>query len=251
MEQVLCQIIILLPLAVFCLLASYNFIVYRKILPPKKYGILNQRGVSVYVPVFNDFQILQSLPYLAALNYPDYHIKILDDSNDLELKKSIDEFILLEKNFSVVRRSSRLGFKGGAIENALKCEQRPLICVLDCDFQPPSDFLSKIVRSLESNKTGVVQGYPRHLRGSNTLLGNFYRASSAGSIICLNGRSRLHLAPIIYGSCFLMESDIAKQVGFNGKSVTEDINFSIRAHQAAVSYTHLRAHETDSYLVCR
>ncbi len=232
MQSTISQAIFLLPLTVFCLLATYNFVVYRKITPRKRAASLNPQGVSLYVPVFNDQQIVQSLPYLAKLDYPTYQVKILDDSTDPKLISAIDKFVSKHNNFSVIRRTDRTGFKGGAIENALKNEEQPLICLLDCDFRPTTDFLKQIVSSIEAEKADVIQGYPRHVRGGRSLLGIFYRACQAGSIICLFGRNRLNLAPILYGSCFLMKTQTAQKVGFDSGSITEDINFCIRAYAA-------------------
>lgn len=224
------QAIFVLPLAVFFALATYNFIIYRKITIKKTDKPLNAQGVSLYIPVFNDLQILESLPYLANIRYPNFNIKILDDSTDIKLKLAIDSFSLQHEKFSVIRRCDRTGFKGGAIEHALETEDQPLVCVLDCDFRPTEGFLTQIVSELEAEKVDVLQGYPRHVRGDSSFLGIFYRACSAGSIICLYGRSKLNLAPILYGSCFLIKTSIAKKVGFNNGSITEDINFSIRAY---------------------
>jgi cellulose synthase/poly-beta-1,6-N-acetylglucosamine synthase-like glycosyltransferase len=223
-------LVFLPPVAVFFLLATYNFLVYRR---PKKLEKLkppNPQGVSVYVPVFNDQNVLGSLPLLAELDYPNFTIKILDDSTNEKLKKAIALFILSHHNFSVIRRLQRTGFKGGAIENALKDETQPFICILDCDFRPPKDFLANIVSAIEFENVDVLQGYQRHIRGSESFLGTFYRASSAGSILCLSGRDRLKLAPIFSGCCALIKTDTAKSIGFAGESVTEDLNFSIRAY---------------------
>lgn len=223
-------VIFLPPVAVFLLLATYNFFVYRTPRKLEKLKRPNPQGVSVYVPVYNDKNILGSLPLLAELDYPNFTIKILDDSTDEKLKKEIDLFVLSQHNFSVIRRLNRTGFKGGAIENALKDEMHPFICILDCDFRPPKDFLANIVSAIEYEHVDVLQGYQRHIRGSESFLGTFYRASSAGSILCLSGRDRLKLAPIFSGCCALISTDTAKRIGFAGESVTEDLNFSIRAY---------------------
>lgn len=225
------ELLLLPPFVVFTLLATYNLIVCRS---PNAKSVgsknVNPKRVSVYVPVFNDRSVLESVAALAKIHYPSYEVKILDDSTDESLSKAIRELIGKHPNFSVVARRGREGFKGGAINNALRSEKSEYVCILDCDFRPPRDFLAKLVEQLEQEGADIVQGYQRHSRGSERLFGLFYRAASATSISFLFGRYKFGLAPIFYGSCALIRTEVARKVGFNSGSFDEDLDFSVRAY---------------------
>jgi beta-mannan synthase len=94
------------------------------------------------------------------------HIQVLDDSTKQDIRNKVDACIadLVKKghtNISVVRRSSRQGYKAGAMVEGLKLVQKcgfKYVAIFDADFEPPKDFLKRTIDVMESDdKFGFVQ----------------------------------------------------------------------------------------------
>ena len=63
-----------------------------------------------------------------------------------------------EYDIQVIRRPRRLGFKAGALQNALHKAKGKYIVVFDADFIPSPDFLCRTIPLLEEDPTlGILQ----------------------------------------------------------------------------------------------
>ena len=80
----------------------------------------NDRVILVYCTCndFDENSLLKSMKQ----DYKNFKTVILDDSNDENYKKLIDEFSA-KNNVEVVRRDNRIGFKAGNINNYLMKEE--------------------------------------------------------------------------------------------------------------------------------
>ena len=112
----------------------------------------------------------------AALHYPRgcLSLQVLDDSTDetqsivARVAKELEESGL---SIEVLRRSSRTGFKAGALAHGLERSDAELVCVFDADFVPPPDFLLRSVPVLAADPLAAfVQARWGHLNRENSLL---------------------------------------------------------------------------------
>ena len=116
--------------------------------------------LTVQLPLYNERdQVEGLLRAAAALDWPAdrLEIQVLDDSTDgtpMEVERVI---AALEVPWIVhLRRSSRAGFKAGALAHGLKVATGSLIAIFDADFRPRPDFLRRAAAALAPD-IGLVQ----------------------------------------------------------------------------------------------
>jgi len=125
--------------------------------------------VSIHLPFYNERNVAERI-LLSCLSqdYGNYEIIVVDDSTDETVKvleKWQESQIALSQAFNggspsgqalltlqrpalkIVHRETRSGFKGGALNEALKCmnPQAEYVIVLDADFVPPPDFIKSFL----------------------------------------------------------------------------------------------------------
>src|SRR3989475_6235019 len=153
--------------------------------------------VSIHVAAYNERRVIERLlTCLDQRDYPDYEVVVVDDSTDESVQ-------ILEKwkgrpRFKIGHRNSRLGFKGGALREALKVmdPRTEYVVIFDADSMPFPDsierFLPYFYEPIESNQEGqrpirredvaAVQSYQWHvLNKSESWLTEAVRAEYAGS----------------------------------------------------------------------
>jgi cellulose synthase/poly-beta-1,6-N-acetylglucosamine synthase-like glycosyltransferase len=127
--------------------------------------------VSIHLPFFNELNVARRiLEACMDINYTNYEVLVADDSRDTTLE------ILHERGWrngdpiiKFVHRKDRSGYKGGALQQALKFIH-PLteyVVVFDADFVPPANILQQFIRQFrvheqDSKPVAAVQGYQLH-----------------------------------------------------------------------------------------
>ncbi|NPA24098.1 MAG: glycosyltransferase [Crenarchaeota archaeon] len=202
---------------------------------PSRESTDRQPKVGIVIPVYNDWSIIPTLKSLSKINYKNFITVIIDDSTDNELRKRLrkEARILKRKhNMKILhcKRKSRRGYKAGALNDAVRILKRydvKYALILDADFEPAENMLNILVSLAEEYEADIVQGYQKHTKGSDTVFGMVYRASTAGCIINLVGRQYSDLFPIFIGSCALIRIDKLESVRFVEDSVSEDWRWTI------------------------
>ncbi len=120
-------------------------------------------AVTVQLPLYNERFVAERLLDAAArLDWPaeGLEIQVLDDSND-DTCHLVDERAAWWQQkgvaISVVRRTSRNGYKAGALANGLATAHGEFIAVFDADFIPPPDFLHATMPWFRNQGVGMVQ----------------------------------------------------------------------------------------------
>ncbi len=132
--------------------------------------------VTVQLPVYNELYVVKRLlNAVAAFDYPKdkFEIQILDDSTDETVALVDSKVAALEPkglNISHIRRSTREGFKAGALAHGLLTAKGELIAIFDADFIPPRDFLKKTVPYFEDKQVGLVQTKWEHINENYSFL---------------------------------------------------------------------------------
>lgn len=190
--------------------------------------------VAIIIPVKDDESILNSLPYYKNIDYKNYFVVIVDDSDSVEISRKISSECEKWECIHIIRpKEERKGRKGAAINYALdkiSSLNPKYVVVMDADHRPPRDFLKLGVTLIKEKKVDAVIGYQKHDLGDYGIFGHYYRISQASSIYTLIARHKLNLTPIFTGSVAIFDYKWLKERRFDETSITEDWELSLRGY---------------------
>ncbi len=197
--------------------------------------------VLIQIPLFNEGQLVERvLAAVMALDWPRarLEIQVLDDSNDGSLAISQRAVAALKQQgvrIELLHRSQRTDFKAGALAAGLKHSTAPFVAIFDADFIPPPDFLRRTVSALLANpEVAYVQARWGHLNRQESILTRIQaRLLDSHFRVEQEARWRLGLPLPFNGTCGLWRrAAIESAGGWNGDSLTEDLDLSMRANLA-------------------
>ena len=226
--------------------------------------IARQPFVSVQVALYNEAHVVDRL--LAActsFDYENYEVLVADDSTDETVE-------LLQRwrshpRVKILHRTNRKGFKGGALQEALRRmnAKTEYVMIFDADFIPPTDaiwhfldYFGRLPSAAGAKKSGhapfangvpqngerlaAVQGYQWHmLNASENWVTKGVRAEFAGSYVLERaGQELFGTMKMISGSVYMIRADVLRKLGWS-TSITEDWELTIRLYLAGykVLYT--------------
>ncbi len=216
--------------------------------------------VSIHLPVYNEKNVIERImKACTSLNYTNYEVIIVDDSTDETLQ-------ILNKNWNnnpkmkIVHREKRKGFKGGALNEALRHmnPRAEYVLVFDADFIPPPDIMQRFLwyfenfnyRSRKNQRneneaeiferveewyrrleTAAVQGYQWHMlnAGENWLTRGVRVEYSGNYMIERTCQEALGSMKMIAGSVFMIKAKVLKKYGWS-TSLTEDWELTLRLY---------------------
>ena len=197
------------------------------------------RSVTVQLPIYNERLVARrAIDAVCALRWTEgpLEVQILDDSDD-DTRDVVDAAARLWRgrgvDVRVLRRSTREGYKAGALAAGLETARGEAVAIFDADFVPPPDFLERTVGFLGPD-VAVVQARWGHL---NDLESGLTRAQAMALdgyfLIEQTARARGGLALNFNGSGGLWSrAAIDAAGGWRGDTVTEDVDLSYRAQLA-------------------
>src|SRR5437773_3518185 len=226
-----------------------------------------QPFVSVQLALYNEKRVVDRLlEACTSFDYENYEVIVVDDSTDetVELLKRWKE----HPRVRVIHRSSRKGFKGGALQEALRRmnPRTEYVMIFDADFVPPADaiwhfldYFGRLTKAKNGNghngnghqktasgapqngdRLAVVQGYQWHmLNASENWVTKGVRAEFSGSYVLERAGQELFGAmKMISGSVYMIRADVLRKLGWS-TSITEDWELTIRLYLAGykVLYT--------------
>jgi len=226
--------------------------------------------VSVHVAAYNEKRVIERLlQALDQLEYPEYEVILVDDSNDESVQ-------ILQRwedrpRFKILHRTSRKGYKGGALQEALKVTdpRAEYIVVFDADSVPFPDSVDRLLPhfyrvsegsvnpTLESafgraeppsepgrvkrrKEVAAVQSYQWHvLNKSESWLTEAVRAEYSGSYMVERPfQDAVGALKMIAGTAYMIRADVLREVGW-GTSITEDWELTLKLYARGykVAYT--------------
>ncbi|MCA9893746.1 MAG: glycosyltransferase [Anaerolineae bacterium] len=192
--------------------------------------------VTVQLPIYNEQYVVQrALQALAALDYPHLHIQVLDDSTDDTRRIAAEGVAHLQKrglSIEHVTRPTREGYKAGALAAGLHKVESAFVAVFDADFVPEPDFLLRVMPYLlAEDQLGLVQTRWSHLNPDENALTQAQRlAVDTHFMIEQQARSRCGwLMPFNGTGGVWRVAAIQEAGGWNGDTLTEDLDLSYRA----------------------
>jgi cellulose synthase/poly-beta-1,6-N-acetylglucosamine synthase-like glycosyltransferase len=222
-----------------------------------------QPFVSVQLALYNESEVVDRLlTACTSFDYENYEVLVVDDSTDDTVKKL--ERWRRHPRVRVIHRASRKGFKGGALQEALKRmhPRTEYVMIFDADFVPPADaiwhfldYFGRLAKAKSAtpnehasahgapqngDRLAVVQGYQWHmLNASENWITKGVRAEFSGSYVLERAGQELFGAmKMISGSVYMIRADVLRKLGWS-TSITEDWELTIRLYLAGykVLYT--------------
>ncbi len=218
--------------------------------------------VSVHVAAYNEKRVIERLlEALRQLDYPEYEVVLVDDSTD----ESVE---ILERwktwpRLKLIHRTSRAGYKGGALREALKVmdPRTEYVVIFDADSVPFPDSIERLLpyfyrvgdgssssRRFEAAfgrtdapsepgqikrrpEVAAVQSYQWHvLNKSESWLTEAVRAEYAGSYMIERPfQDAIGSLKMIAGTAYMIRADVLRQVGW-GTSITEDWELTLKLY---------------------
>lgn len=194
--------------------------------------------VLVQLPLYNEGELVRRiLGAVAALDWPRerLEIQVLDDSTDGSYRISEEAVAELKaQGFAVelLHRTRRTAFKAGALAEGLTRSTAPYVAIFDADFIPPADFLRRTVAVLEGGpRLAFAQARWTHLNAGDNLLTRAQARLLDGHFrVEQEVRWRLGLPVPFNGTCGVWRrAAIADAGGWEGDTLTEDLDLSLRA----------------------
>jgi len=228
--------IVLIPVAIFSII--FYLVAIRDIFSmrskkkeEKKEGKIFP-FVTIQIPTLNEPVAIRCAEKCLNFDYPKnkYEIIIGDDSNNKEVSAMIDDFAKKHKNVKVTRRGSNKGFKAGNLNHMLKFSKGEIIVIFDSDFTPSEKFLKEIVQPFADKSVGYVQakwGYANRNQNVITKLATSILMVYHHLLASIN--QNLNVALLFGSGEAVRKSAIEELGGWKEGSLTEDVEFSIRA----------------------
>lgn len=193
--------------------------------------------VTVQLPLYNERAVAaRVIAAAASLDWPRnrLEIQVLDDSSDDTADLCAAECARWRTagvDIAHLHRTTRTGWKAGALEAGRQGARGELVLVLDADFVPPPDFLRRTAGHFADPRVALVQARWGHLNREQSLLtrlqamlldGHFAveqaGRAAAGACFNFNGTAGLWRA-----------TAIASAGGWHHDTLTEDLDLSYRA----------------------
>ncbi len=213
--------------------------------------------VLVQLPVFNErFVVERLVQSVAELDWPRdrLRIQVLDDSTDDTVTLSqriVERYRRAGFHIELLHRTDRAGYKAGALAAGLEVDDTPFVALLDADFVPSPDFLRRAMPLLVEDETiGMVQARWTHINRDQGLL-------TRAQAILLDGHFIMEHGARFRGGRFFNFNGTAgiwrRQAiddagGWEGDTLTEDLDLSYRAQLAGWRFRYVQALEVPAEL---
>lgn len=197
--------------------------------------------VLIQVPLYNEGELVNRiLSHLTALDWPRerLQIQILDDSTDASLDASLAAVAALSAagwTIALLHRQRRTAFKAGALAAGLDQSRAPYVAIFDADFLPPPDFLIRTIGVLHADAgLGYVQTRWLHANAAHNALTRAQARLLDGHFrVEQEARHRLGLPVPFNGTGGVWRrAAIDAAGGWQGDTLTEDLDLSLRARLA-------------------
>jgi len=198
--------------------------------------------ISIHLPLYNEEKVASRLiEACLAFDYPRENLEIIviDDSTDgtTEIVRTYEE--RYPDRIKLIHRTARIGFKGGALSEALKRTKADFIAIFDADNVPPKNFLKAMLPKLISDPhLAFVEARRSHIDGDSSWI---LRGMSLGldiyAFVDQRVRSSAGLLAHFGGSGGIFRRQAIEEVGgWNGDTLAEDLDLSVRLQLAGWRY---------------
>ncbi len=230
----------LIFITIFCLMQFHLLVKYklrnvREIKKPEGEDFLPK--VTIQLPIFNEQYVVERLiDNICELDYPKekLQIHILDDSTDETVDitaKKVEEYKAKGFDIEQITRVDRVGYKAGALKEAMKFCDSDFVAIFDADFLPEKDFLKKTMPFFKNDKIGVVQTRWGHINQNYSLLTELQAFQlNVHFTVEQKGRYKGNYLLQFNGTAGVWRSQCIDEAGgWEADTLTEDLDLSYRA----------------------
>jgi len=193
--------------------------------------------VTIQLPLYNELYVAERLiEAVCRIEYPRelLEIQVLDDSTDETCEVAelaVRRFAAQGHDIKYIRRSNRVGFKAGALEEGLKTARGEFVAIFDADFIPTSDFLIRLMPHFGDPKVGMVQARWGHINQDYSLLTKIQSILLDGHFVLEHGgRNRAGHFFNFNGTAGVWRRCVIEDAGgWQHDTLTEDLDLSYRA----------------------
>ena len=212
--------------------------------------------VTVQLPIYNErYVVARLLEQIVKMEYPKdkLQIQVLDDSTDDThpfTERLVAEYRAAGFPIEYRHRTSRHGFKAGALQEGMQTASGELMAIFDADFVPPVDFLIRTVHYFKDPGVGMVQT-------RWTYLNRHYNVLTEVQAMLLDGHFVLEHCARSGGGLFfnfngtagvLRAKMIEDAGGWQHDTLTEDSDLSYRAQLKGWRFVYVPSVECPSEL---
>ncbi len=221
--------------------------------PPMRWPEGELPRVTIQLPIFNEqFVVDRLVESICRLEYPRdrFEIQVLDDSTDetREVARSIVERYAAGTNglppqpITYLHRSNRHGYKAGALDAGLDTATGEFVAIFDADFQPPSDWVMRVIDHFAEPGVGMVQTRWTHLNRDYSFLTQVEAILLDGHFVLEHGgRSRAGVFFNFNGTAGMWRRRaIGEAGGWQHDTLTEDTDLSYRAQLVGWKFKYLQ-----------
>ena len=234
----------------------YDYYKYAKNTPGPPPEVKEWPRVTVQLPIFNERYVIERLvEAISRFDYPRelLDVQVLDDSTDETqqvARACVERFAAQGFSISYIHRSSRAGYKAGALENGLKTARGEFVAIFDADFLPSPDFLRLSIPYFQDPKIGMVQARWTYLNRDYSLLTQVETILLDGHFVVEHGaRSRRGTFFNFNGTAGVWRREtIGDAGGWQHDTLTEDTDLSYRAQLKGWRFLYLSHIECASEL---
>ena len=205
--------------------------------------------VSVHVPAFNEpaEMLIETLDGLAALDYPDFEVLVIDNNTPDEATwRPVEEHCRkLGARFRFFHVAPLAGFKAGALNYALEhtAPDAEVVAVIDSDYIVRPNWLRDLVPAFRNERTGVVQA-PQDYRDAKesafkAMCHAEYRGFFHIGMVTRNERNAI----IQHGTMTLVRRSLLERIRWSEWCITEDAELGLRIFDEGYEATYI----PDSY----
>jgi len=225
----------------------YLYIKYRNIVYQPKSSFKVLPRVTVQLPMFNEDVVAERIIRATCqIDYPldRLEIQVLDDSTDHSAdiaKAACDYWAAKGYPIKYIHRTDRVGYKAGALADALPEATGDFIAIFDADFVPPRDILQNVVQYFTDDKVGMVQVRWDHLNRDASLLTKSQAIFLDGHFVIEHtARNRSGRFMHFNGTAGIWRrSTIDDAGGWEHDTLTEDLDLSYRAQMKGWQFVYL------------
>lgn len=193
--------------------------------------------VTVQLPMYNEPLVAERvIEHACNIEYPRelLQVQVLDDSTDetVDIVAGVVDRLRREGCDVVhIRRTNRVGYKAGALEEGLKTATGEFVAIFDADFLPPPNILRETIHHFTDEQVGMVQARWDHLNRDSSLLTQAQAILLDGHFLIEHtARNRTGRFMSFNGTAGVWRrSAIDDAGGWQHDTLTEDLDLSYRA----------------------
>lgn len=188
--------------------------------------------VSIIVPVKNEEKVVgRLLRAMLQLDYPSdkKEIIVVNDASDDKTGVICSEYAAKEPQIRIFNRPTSTT-KAAALNFGVAQAEGEIIATFDADSVPEPDALLKAARYFANSGVAAVQGRICSINAGENMLTRFLSYEGAVQYeLYTRGKDDLNLFVSLGGTCqFIRRSVLEKVGGWNERSLSEDMELSLR-----------------------